>query len=173
MVPVIRLAEEADMGEICRIYAHAVLHGTSSFELEPPGLAEMTARWRAVSDAGFPYLVARAESGVIGYAYAGPYRPRPAYRHTVEDSIYVDPAAQGRGVGRALLQRLIATCEAAGLRRMVAVIGDSASVGSIGLHRACGFSMAGTVPAVGWKHGRWLDQVLMHRALGAGDGAPP
>ena len=118
---------EADLGDICRIYAHAVLHGTSSFELEPPGLAEMTARWRAVSDGGFPYLVARAESGVIGYAYAGPYRPRPAYRHTVEDSIYVDPAAHGRGVGRALLQRLIATCEAAGLRRMVAVIGDSAS----------------------------------------------
>ncbi len=169
----LRPADQTDMDAITRIYGHAVVHGTSSFELEPPEKDVMTQRWRAVVDAGYPWLVANASGNVAGYAYAGAYRPRPAYRFAVEDSIYVDPAFHGRGVGRALLMALIDTCEAMGMRRMVAVIGDSDSRGSIALHRACGFTPAGVVPAVGWKHGRWLDQVLMHRPLGRGDEAPP
>ena len=169
----IRPSAEADLAAITDIYAHAVLHGTASFEIVPPDRGELAARRRAVLSAGLPYLVAEADGRVLGYAYAGPYRTRPAYRSTVEDSIYVAPEAQGRGVGRALLARLIAETEARGYRQMVAVIGDSANAASIGIHRALGFELVGTLKDVGYKHGRWLDSVLMQRALGAGAAAPP
>ena len=169
----IRPSAEADVAEIAAIYAEAVLHGTASFEIVPPDETEMAARRRAVLAMNLPYLVAEDGGRVLGYAYAAPYRTRPAYRSTVEDSIYVAPDAQGRGVGRALLTRLIAEAEARGFRQMVAVIGDSGNVPSIGIHRALGFSLIGTLRDVGYKHGRWLDSVLMQRALGAGATTPP
>ena len=168
-----RPATEADIPAITRIYAHAVRHGTASFEFEPPDEAEMTRRMRALLDAGYPYLVAEINGALAGYAYAGPYRTRPAYRYTVENSIYVAPQAQRRGVGRALLDRLIAESEARGYRLMIAVIGDSAQTPSIALHRAAGFKMVGAFEAVGYKFERWLDSVLMQRALGKGSSAPP
>lgn len=160
---------EAHVAGVQAIYAQAVEEGTASFELDPPSVAEMQARWSALVEGDFPYLVALRGGAVVGYAYAGPYRTRPAYRGTVENSVYVRPDAQGTGVGRALLAELIARCEAAGFRQMVAVIGDSANAGSIGLHRSQGFQNAGVFRAVGWKHGRWLDSVLMQRPLGPGD----
>ncbi len=169
----IRDSRDSDIPAIAAIYAPAVLTGTSSFELDPPDIAEMARRRAGLIEQGFPYLVAETGGVLTGYCYAGPYRPRPAYRHTVEDSIYIAPASQGQGIGRALLSALIAVCEAQGFRQMVAVIGDSASVASIGLHRAHGFTPSGTVRSVGFKHGRWLDQVLMQRDLGAGDAEPP
>jgi L-amino acid N-acyltransferase YncA len=169
----IRTATAADIPAITAIYRPAVLHGTASFEIGPPDEVEMSARMAKVIEGGFPYLVAESGGRVMGYAYAGPYRTRPAYRHTVEDSIYVAPDAQGTGVGRALLTALVAECERLGFRRMIAVIGDSQSLGSIRLHASCGFAHAGLLPAVGWKHGRWLDQVLMQRTLGAADASPP
>jgi L-amino acid N-acyltransferase YncA len=122
---------------------------------------------------GLPYLVAELEGKIAGYAYAVPYRTRPAYRHTVEDSVYVDPSAARRGVGRALLDALVGACTALGHRQMIAVIGDSANAASIRLHEACGFARAGLLPSVGFKHGRWVDSVLMQRALGPGDAVPP
>ena len=131
-------------------------------------LAEMTRRYRVLADGGFPYFVAVLDGRVVGYAYAGPYRPRPAYRFTVENSVYLDPAAHRRGIGLRLMERLIAECEASGFRQMIAVIGDSANAGSIGLHRRSGFQMIGTHPSVGLKFGRWLDTVMMQRALGEG-----
>ena len=164
----IRPATEADLPAVTEIYEHAVLHGTATFELISPDLAEMTRRFKALMDGGYPYLVAALEGGVIGYAYAGPYRPRPAYRFTVENSVYLQPAIHRRGIGLQLLQRLIAECEARGYRQMIAVIGDSANAGSIGVHSRCGFAMIGTHPNVGLKFGRWLDTVMMQRALGEG-----
>ena len=169
----IRPAEPRDLAAITRIYAHAVAHGTASFELEPPDEAEMARRQRSadrrrLSVSGRGGRGPGAEETVLGYAYAGPYRARPAYRFTVEDSIYIAPEAQRRGVGRALLDRLIAECEARGFRQMIAVIGDSAQTPSIALHEAAGFRLVGTFEAVGFKFGRWLDSVLMQRALGAG-----
>lgn len=171
----IRPAAAADIARIQPIYAHAVMHGTASFELEPPDEAEMARRFAAIAAAGYPCLVADESGALLGYAYAGAYRPRPAYRHTVEDSIYVAPGAQGRGVGRALLEALIADCTARGFRQMVAVIGDGtgASAPSRRLHEQAGFAPIGVARAVGFKHGRWLDQLLMQRALGAGDGTVP
>lgn len=170
----IRDSRDADLPALHAIYAEAVRTGTASFELEPPDLAEMTRRRAALLAAGLPYLVAEATGGVVaGYAYAGPFRPRPAYRFTVEDSIYVDPAHHGGGMGRALLTALIERCTAAGLRQMIAVIGDSANAGSIALHAACGFQASGTLGATGWKHGRWIDTVLMQRALGPGGTRAP
>jgi phosphinothricin acetyltransferase len=169
MTPVsIRPATSADLPAITRIYAHAVNQGTASFELDAPNEAEMARRMRALIEGGFPYLAAEAAGGLLGYAYAGPYRTRPAYRFTVEDSVYVDPGAQRRGVGRALLDRLIVESEHRGFRLMIAVIGDSDQKPSIELHRAAGFDMAGTLCNVGYKFDRWLDTVLMQRALGAG-----
>jgi L-amino acid N-acyltransferase YncA len=162
----IRAAVAADIPAITRIYAHAVRFGTASFELEPPDEAEMARRQRALTDGGFPYLVAEADGAVMGYAYAGPYRTRPAYRFSVENSVYVAPEAHGRGIGRALLDRLIAEAAARGFRQMIAVIGDSDQAASIALHRAAGFRHVGTIAAVGFKHGRWLDSVLMQRELG-------
>jgi L-amino acid N-acyltransferase YncA len=169
----IRAAVASDIPAITAIYRPAVLTGTASFELSPPDEAEMRRRMEAVLSAGFPYLVAEVESSVVGYGYLGAYRPRPAYAWSVENSIYVAPDAQRAGAGRALLQALIDIATARGFRQMIAVIGDSGQRGSIGLHRAAGFTFCGTVHAVGFKNGRWLDQVLMQRALGEGDTTPP
>jgi len=169
----IRPATPADVPAITRIYAHAVKHGTASFELEPPDEAEMARRQRTLLDGGYPYIVAEIDDALAGYAYAGPYRPRPAYRFSVEDSIYVDPNAQRRGVGRVLLEHLIEECERRGFRQMIAVIGDSAQAPSIELHRALGFRMIGAVENVGYKFGRWLDSVNMQRPLGAGATTKP
>ena len=169
----IRSAALADIPAITRIYAHAVRTGTASFELEPPHEAEMAARLQALLDGKFPYLVAEVDGKVVGYAYASLYRTRPAYRFTVEDSVYVDPAAQRRGIGKALLLKLIESCAALGFRQMVAVIGDSAQTASLGVHRACGFTDAGNLRHIGWKFERWLDTPLMQRALGPGDTTPP
>jgi phosphinothricin acetyltransferase len=164
----IRPAAEADLPAITAIYDREVRHGTATFELTPPDLAEMTRRFRVLRDGGFPYLAATLDGDLLGYAYAGSYRPRPAYRFTVENSVYLAPAAQRRGIGTQLLQRLITECEARGHRQMIAVIGDSANAGSVNLHRRCGFAMIGTHPDVGFKFGRWLDTVMMQRALGEG-----
>jgi len=169
----IRTAEARDLAAITRIYEHAVRHGTASFELEPPSEREMGRRYEALRSGGYPYLVAQLEREIMGYAYAAPYRARPAYRGTVEDSIYVAPAAQRRGIGRALLERLIAEAELSGFRQMIAVIGDSANAGSVELHRAAGFRLVGTFNNVGFKFGRWLDTVLMQRPLGSGATTAP
>ena len=173
MQPLIRPATTADIPAITRIYAHAVVHGTASFEIEAPDQAEMARRQRALIDGGFPYFAAELDGTLLGYAYAGRYHTRPAYRFAVEDSIYVAPEAQGRGVGRALLDRLIAESGAMGFRQMIAVIGDSAQTPSIELHRAAGFRMIGAFDSVGYKFGRWLDCVMMQRALGAGATTQP
>ena len=164
----IRPAVVADLPAITEIYEHAVRFGTATFELVPPDLAEMTRRFEAVVDGGFPYFVAALEGRAVGYAYAAPYRLRPAYRFTVEDSVYLQPAIHRRGIGRLLLKRLIAECEALGFRQMIAVVGDSANAASIGVHSKCGFEMIGTHPNVGFKFGRWLDIVMMQLALGEG-----
>jgi phosphinothricin acetyltransferase len=170
----LRAATPADLPAIRAIYEYWVLHGTGSFEITPPDLAEMTARWRVIRDAGLPYLVAELDGIIAAFGYAAPYRPRPAYRHTVENSVYVAPEAQGRGLGRALLQAVIDAASAAGKRQMIAVIGDSANTGSIALHRALGFREVGTFESVGFKSGQWRDTVLMQRALGDGaTSAPP
>ena len=163
-----RPSTSADLPAVHDIYAHAVTHGTGTFELEVPDPAEMARRRDDVLSKGLPWLVAERGGQVLGYAYASPFRPRPAYRFSVEDSIYLHPQAQGAGVGRALLAELVARCQAAGARQMLAVIGDSANAGSIGVHRALGFQPCGLLQSVGWKFGRWLDVVLMQRSLGAG-----
>jgi phosphinothricin acetyltransferase len=170
---VIRAATPTDIPAITRIYAEAVEHGTASFELEAPDEAEMARRLQALLDGGFPYIAAEIDGVLVGYAYAGPYRPRRAYRFSVEDSIYVDPGAQRKGVGRVLLKHLIEESERRGFRQMIAVIGDSAQTPSIDLHRAAGFRMIGTVENVGYKFDRWLDTVLMQRTLGPGATAKP
>ena len=171
----IRPAEAWDFPAITAIYAEAVGNGTASFELDPPDQGEMLRRFATVRGLGAPYLVAIGPDGsVLGYAYANAYRTRPAYRFTVEDSIYLAPAARGQGIGKALLERLIADCTAGGFRQMIAVIGDSArQQPSIRLHAAVGFVMVGPLAAVGWKKEQWLDTVLMQCALGPGDSAPP
>ena len=169
----IRTATPRDLAAITRIYEHAVRHGTASFEIEPLDQAEMARRQSALIAGGFPYLVAEHDGMVAGYAYAGPYRARPAYRWSVEDSIYLDPQMQGRGIGRALLERLIVEAQARKFRQMIAVIGDSANAPSIELHRALGFRLVGTFDNVGFKFGRWLDSVLMQRPLGEGAGTLP
>ena len=166
----IRPVEARDNAAITRIYAHAVRHGTASFETEPPDVAR---RQAALAAGGYPFLVAALAGTVAGYAYAGPYRARPAYRFTVEDSIYVTPQAQRGGIGRALLERLLDDAQARGFRQMIAVIGDSAQTPSIALHRACAFRLIGTFEAVGFKFDRWLDSVLMQRALGPGGATVP
>jgi L-amino acid N-acyltransferase YncA len=169
----IRPAQPHDLAAITHIYADAVRHGTASFEIDPPDLDEMTRRFEALAAGGFPYLVARRAGTVAGYAYAGPYRARPAYRWTVEDSIYVAADAQRCGLGRALLERLIAEAEERGFRQMIAVIGDADQPGSIALHAAAGFRMIGTLAGVGFKFDRWLDSVLMQRALRDGATTEP
>jgi phosphinothricin acetyltransferase len=169
----IRPATAADLPAITAIYAHAVLYGTATFELEPPDIAEMTRRYDTLMAGGFPYLVAAVGGGVAGYAYAGPYRARPAYRFSVENSVYLDPQAQGQRIGTQLMRALIAESEKRGYRLMVAVIGDSANLASIGVHKRTGFELVGTVQNVGLKFGRWLDTVLMQRPLGEGASTIP
>jgi phosphinothricin acetyltransferase len=169
----LRPAGPQDIPAITQIYAHAVRHGTASFELEPPSEAEMMTRQRSLVGGGYPYIVAEIDGCVLGYAYAGPYRMRPAYRWSVEDSVYVTPDACRRGIGRALLQQLVIDAERRGFRQMIAIIGDSNQPASIALHRAVGFHSVGTLTSVGFKHARWLDTVLMQRPLGLGDAAPP
>ena len=169
----IRPATEADLPFVTTIYEHAVLYGTATFELVPPDLAEMTRRFHALMEGGYPYFVAVLDGRVVGYAYAGAYRPRPAYRFTVENSIYLDPASHRRGIGLQLMQRLIAESETRGYRQMIAVIGDSANAGSLGVHTKTGFTMIGTHPNVGLKFGGWLDIVMMQLALGEGASTVP
>ena len=169
----IRPAADADIAAITRIYAHHVLHGLASFEIEPPGEDEMRRRWSELAGRGLPYLVADDGGAIAGYAYVTPYRHRRAYRFSVENSVYADPKMAGRGIGRALLSNLIEACEALGLRQMVAVIGDSANAASIGLHTACGFEQTGVLRGVGFKAGRWLDTVIMQRTLGEGETTLP
>ncbi len=169
----LRSAGAGDLPAIADIYAHHVRHGLASFELEPPALDEMRARFDAITRGGYPYLVAWDGTRIMGYAYANHYRTRPAYRCSVEDSIYVAPDATRRGIGRQLLVRLIAECESRGYRQMLAIIGDSANAASIELHRACGFVQVGLLQSIGFKFGRWVDSVLMQRALGDGDRTLP
>jgi L-amino acid N-acyltransferase YncA len=164
---------DADLPQIHSIYSHHVLHGAASFEEVPPDLAEMRKRFAALKAKSMPYLAAVEDGKILGYAYAGPYRVRVAYRFTVEDSIYLAPDAAGRGLGKLLLSEIIARSTALGMRQMVAVIGDSGNAASIGLHRALGFQMIGTLPAIGFKFGRWIDSVLMQRALGPGQTTLP
>jgi len=171
--PAIRPATAVDLAAITAIYREAVLHGTATFELTPPTLEEMTRRFDSLTDGGFPYLAADLDGELVGYAYAGPYRPRPAYRFTVENSVYLAPPAHRRGIGGLLLRQLIADSAARGYRQMIAVIGDSANAGSIGLHRSLGFELVGTHRNVGLKFGRWLDTVMMQRALGEGGDTVP
>jgi phosphinothricin acetyltransferase len=169
----LRNAEDGDLAAIAAIYAHHVKTGRGTFEIEPPDEAEMARRRTDVLRRGLPWLVAELDGKLAGYAYAGPYRSRAAYRYTIEDSVYVAPWATRRGVGGALLAELVNLCSGLGYRAMVAVIGDSANQASIALHRSAGFSHVGTLPAVGWKLGLWVDSVLMVRALGPGPGTPP
>jgi len=164
----LRPATLADIPAITRIYAHAVEHGTASFELTPPDEAEMTRRMQSLLDGKFPYLVAEISGVIAGYAYAAFHRPRPAYRFTVEDSIYIAPEMHRRGIGKILLERLIVDCTALGFRQMIAVIGDSDQAASIGVHRACGFVHVGTMKGIGRKFDRWVDVVIMQRTLAAG-----
>lgn len=173
VAPQIRPVADADIPAIAAIYGECVRTGTASFELEPPDEAEMLRRMTALIEGGYPYLAASEGDRLLGYAYAGPYRARPAYRHAVEDSVYLAPAARGKGLGRRLLGALIEAAEARGFRQMIAIIGDSAHEVSIRLHAAAGFAMVGTLKDVGRKHGRWLDTVIMQRALGPGAAAPP
>lgn len=170
---VVRPSRAEDIGAIQAIYAHHVLHGLASFEEVPPDAAELAQRREAIVARGLPYLVAEIGGDVVGYAYAGPYRARSAYRYTLEDSVYVAEGRHGLGIGRALLTRLVAECERTGARQLVAVIGDSGNAGSIGLHAALGFRQAGLLPSIGFKHGRWVDSVLMQRPLGEGDATLP
>ncbi|MFZ2064472.1 MAG: N-acetyltransferase family protein [Xanthobacteraceae bacterium] len=169
----IRPAAPGDIAAITSIYAFAVTHGTATFEIDPPDDAEMARRHAALAAGGYPYLVAEHGGAIAGYAYAGTYRARPAYSWSVEDSIYIAPDFQRQGIGSALLMRLIAESELRGFRQMIAVIGDSAQAPSIAVHAKAGFAHIGTLRAVGFKHGRWLDTVLMQRPLGSGQTAPP
>ncbi len=169
----IRPSLPADLPALTAIYTHHVLHGTGTFELEPPDEAEMARRHADVAGKGLPWLVAEEAGQVRGYAYANHFRPRRAYRFCLEDSIYLAPAAQGRGIGRLLLAELLARCEALGARQMLAVIGDAANAGSIGVHRALGFEHTGVLKAAGWKFDQWRDVILMQKALGSGAADAP
>lgn len=170
---IIRAATSEDAAALAAIYGHHVLHGFGTFEEEPPSAAEMDSRRAAIVARGLPYLVAEDAGRVLGFAYAGPFRPRQAYRYTLEDSVYIAPDAVGRGVGKAVLSAVIAACEALGIRQLVAVIGDSGNAASIGLHRSLGFVDAGVGRSFGWKHGRWVDIVWMQKALNGGDQTAP
>jgi L-amino acid N-acyltransferase YncA len=168
----IRPSTDADIDAITAIYTHHVLHGTGTFEITPPDTNDMTARRADVLSKGLPYLVLEEDGLVVGFAYCNWFKPRPAYRFSAEDSIYLAPSASGKGWGKLLLIELMAQAERAGIRKLIAVIGDSANVGSVGVHKACGFQPVGVLSACGWKFDRWLDVVLMERALGAGDSTP-
>jgi L-amino acid N-acyltransferase YncA len=173
IVPLLRDTAEADLPAIQAIYAHHVLHSVASFEETPPSVDDLRGRLASVLSRGLPYMVAEVDGKIAGYCYATPYRPRAAYRNTIEDSIYIDNAFRGRGIGYVLLEALIARCEGGPWRQMVAVIADGGSGGSLSLHRSLGFELVGTLKAVGFKHGRWLDTTLMQRTLGVGDAALP
>lgn len=172
-MPIIRPSRDEDIAAIASIYTHHVLHGTGTFELDPPSPTDMQARRAEVQARGLPWLVAEDRGQVLGYAYCNWFRPRPAYRYAAEDSIYLTPQACGQGLGRALLTELSAAAERAGMRKLIAVIGDSANAASIGLHRSCGFTPAGVLTSSGWKFDRWLDTVLMEKPLGQGDRTAP
>ena len=172
-MPLIRLSQDQDLAAITAIYAHHVLHGTGTFETEPPSLADMTHRRADVLAKGLPYLVAEENGAVLGFAYCNWFKPRPAYRFSAEDSIYLAPGSEGKGLGRTLLQNLIANAEAVGVRKLIAVIGDSQNHGSIGVHRATGFEPVGVLKSCGWKFDRWLDVVLMEKVLGEGNSTAP
>lgn len=170
----IRAALEGDLDRITEIYADAVTHGTASYELEPPTRAEMGARFDSLTGGGFPYLAAEKDGALLGYAYAGAFRPRPAYRFIVEDSVYVAPDAKGQGVGLLLMQALIEACRVAGFRQIIAVIGDGhADSASVRLHEKLGFRHSGRLEGSGYKHGRWLDTVFMQLSLNGGASVPP
>jgi phosphinothricin acetyltransferase len=170
----LRPAAEQDFAAIAAIYRHHVLHGLATFEEHPPDAAELLRRFADIEARDLPWLVAAAPDGaVLGYAYAGPYRLRSAYRFTVEDSVYLHPDAARQGLGRRLIEALIDRTTSAGMRQMIAVIGDSANAASIGVHRACGFAMTGTLHAVGFKFGRWVDGVIMQRPLGPSSSTLP
>ena len=171
-MPLIRPSTEHDLPAITRIYGHHVLHGTGTFETTPPTQEEMGTRRADVLSKGLPWLVVEDGGEVLGYAYGNWFKPRPAYRFSVEDSIYLAPEAAGKGLGRALLAELLATLERGGVRKVMAVIGDSGNAGSIGVHSALGFERVGVVQSCGWKFGRWLDIVMMQRSLGEGDRTP-
>ena len=170
---IIRDALETDAEALAAIYGHHVLHGFGTFEEVPPSPQEMAQRRLAIVERGLPYLVAETAGRVLGFAYAGPFRPRAAYRYTVEDSVYIAPDAMGRGVGKLVLDAVLMSCEAMGVRQVVAVIGDSGNAGSIGLHRSLGFTHQGVGRSFGFKHGRWVDIVWMQKALNGGDGTEP
>lgn len=161
----IRPGMEGDLDSVAAIYGHHVTHGTASFETEAPTLEEISRRYRDIVERGLPYLVAERTGEILGFAYAGPYRPRPAYRFTVEDSVYIRPDSVGCGIGRRLLDNVIQSCAAAGYRQMVAIIGDSQNTASIRLHQSAGFAHVGTLRNVGQKFNRWLDTVLMQKSL--------
>jgi L-amino acid N-acyltransferase YncA len=170
--PLVRDSTPADLAAITAIYRHHVLHGTGTFETTPPTEEEMAGRRADVLSKGLPYLVVEEAGQVLGYAYCQWFKPRPAYRFSAEDSIYLHPDAAGRGLGRVLLTELAARAEAAGVRKLIAVIGDSANAGSIGVHKALGFAHVGRIESCGWKFGKWLDIVLMDKAIGAGNSTP-
>ena len=172
-MPQIRSSHGGDIAAITAIYAHHVLHGTGTFETEPPPATDMAARRADVLAKGLPYLVAEQDGQVLGFAYCNWFKPRPAYRFSAEDSIYVAEAARGLGLGRQLLDALCTAAEAAGVRKLLAVIGDSANAGSIRVHQAAGFTHIGVMRSVGWKFGAWRDVVLMEKPLGAGDTTSP
>ena len=172
-MPTIRPSRDEDVEAITSIYAHHVLHGTGTFEVDPPSATDMAARRAEVLARGLPWLVAVADNQVCGFAYCNWFKPRPAYRFSAEDSIYLEPRTKGQGLGRALLAELATQAERAGVRKLIAVIGDSSNTGSIGVHRALGFQPVGVLASCGWKFDRWLDVVLMERTLGLGDTTAP
>ena len=172
-MPLIRPSSDADLPAITAIYAHHVLHGTGSFETEPPSVADMTTRRADVLSKGLPYLVVEQDGKIAGFAYGNWFKPRPAYQYSVEDSIYMAPDMQGKGLGRALLTELMARFEAVGIRKVMAIIGDSTNTGSVGIHLALGFTQVGIVDSCGWKFGAWRDIVIMQKTIGLGDTQPP
>ena len=172
-MPTIRPSRDDDVEAIAAIYRHHVLHGTGTFEIDPPSAQNMRGRRTEVLTRGLPWLVADDAGEIAGFAYCNWFKPRPAYRFSAEDSIYIAPQAQGKGLGRALLAELAAQAERAGVRKLIAVIGDSANAGSIGVHRAQGFRQVGVLSSCGWKFDRWLDVVLMEKSLGRGDSCSP
>ncbi len=169
----IRTSRDEDLTAITAIYAHHVLHGTGTFETEPPSLADMTARRADVLSKNLPYLVAEKDGEILGFAYCNWFKPRPAYRYSAEDSIYLADAARGQGLGKQLLEALVLAAQAVGVRKLIAVIGDSANTGSVGVHRAQGFSHVGVLKDCGWKFGQWRDVVLMDKVIGQGSDTAP
>ena len=172
-MPLIRPSRDEDLPAIAAIYAHHVLHGTGTFETEAPSASDMAARRADVLAKGLPYLVAEQDGVIAGFAYGNWFKPRPAYRYSVEDSIYLAPDLHRKGLGRALLAELLARCEAVGIRKVMAIVGDSDNAGSVGVHRCVGFTTVGTINACGWKFGAWRDIVIMQKTLGLGDTQPP